>query len=174
MQETIRFISFFDGPDPFGRTFGGYGNSGGGIARGVELSGKVSPASSTSLQASYTFTNSDSRTPQIDPDYYGMLGVSDHVFTFTATQWIAKRFNVTFDLFAASDYSQSPFGALGRQMVFDGPVKADVVFRYDIPVADTRTVEVYGKIENVFDNQYHENGFAAPGAWAVGGLRFRF
>ena len=83
-------------------------------------------------------------------------------------------FNVTFDLFAASENSFSPFGANGRRLVFDGPVKADVVFRYDVPVSDTRAVEIYGKVENVFDNNYYELGFGAPGAWAIGGLRFKF
>jgi iron complex outermembrane receptor protein len=175
LQETVTFDSatFPAETDPFGR-FIGYRNGGGGIARGVEFSGQVSPTSSTSLQAAYTFTNSDSRRPQIAPDYFSNQGVSDHIFTLTGTQWIARRFNVTFDLFAASEYSLSPFGALGRRMVFDGPVKADVVLRYDIPVADTKTLEIYTKVENMFDNDVHEEGFATPGLWAIGGVRFRF
>ena len=175
LQETVifDFATFPSETDPFGR-FGGYRNGGGGIARGAEISGQISPTSSTSLQAAYTFTNSDSRRPQIAPDYYSMLGVSSHMVALTATQWIAQRFNVTFDLFAASDYSQSPFGSGGRRMVFDGPVKADVVLRYDIPVADAKVLEVYSKIENMFDSDIYEDGFSTPGVWAIGGVRFRF
>ncbi len=174
LQQTVVFdFANFPANDPFGR-FGGYRNAGGGIARGAELSARLTPSSSTSLEAGYTYTNSDSRTPTIGTDYFGMIGVSDHVFTMTATQWLARRFNVTFDLFAASENSFSPFGANGRRLVFAGPLKADVVFRYDFTVSDTRAVELYGKVENVFNDRYYELGYGAPGAWAIAGLRFRF
>jgi hypothetical protein len=91
----------------------------------------------------------------------------------TATQWISQRFHVAFDMFAASEYSFSPFGAMDRRMIFDGPVKADVVFSYDLPLTDSQSVEIYGKVENVFDNQYYETGNGSPGAWAIGGMRFK-
>lgn len=174
LQESIVFNNSIAGaPDPFGR-FGGYANGGGGVARGVELSGEASPTSSTRFRASYTFTNSDSRTPRIGADYFGIPGQSNHLFSMTATQWISKRFRATFDFFAASDYSFSPFGAMSRRMIFDGPVKADVVVGYELPLTDSRSVEFYGKVENVFDNQYYETGNGSPGAWAIGGMRFKF
>ena len=174
LQQTVIFdFANFPLDDLFGR-FGGYRNSSGGIARGAEFSARVAPSSTTSVDAAYTYTNSDSRTPTIGSDYFGMLGVSDHVFTMTATQWIARRFNVTFDLFAASENTFSPFGANGRRLVFAGPVKADVVVRYDIPLSETRALEFYGKVENLFDHRYYELGYGAPGAWAIAGLRFRF
>jgi len=174
LQETVIFdFANFPANDIFGR-FGGYRNAGGALARGVELSTQVSPTSTTSVQAAYTFTNSDSRTPTIGSDFFEVLGQSKHLYTMTATQWIAKRFNITFDLFAVSDYVLSPFGAQGRRMRFGGPVKADVVFRYDVAVTERNTVELYGKVENVFDHEYYENGNGAPGAWAIGGVRFRF
>jgi outer membrane receptor protein involved in Fe transport len=59
-------------------------------------------------------------------------------------------------------------------MVFDGPVKADVVFSYELPLTESQSVEFYGKVENVFDNDYYENGFGSPGVWAIGGMRFKF
>ncbi|MCY4189406.1 MAG: hypothetical protein OXD30_13075, partial [Bryobacterales bacterium] len=74
----------------------------------------------------------------------------------------------------ASVYILKPFGSQGRRMIFDGPVKADVVFRYDIPVAEQKTLDLYGKVENVFDNDIYEDGYGAPGAWAIGGIRFQF
>lgn len=174
LQETIVFdFANFPANDPFGR-FGGYANGGGGIARGVELSGEASPTSSTRFRASYTFTNSDSRTPRIGMDYFGIPAQSDHIFSLTATQWFAKRFHVTFDMFAASDYSFSPFGAMSRRMIFDGPVKADVVFAYELPLTEAQSLEFYGKVENVFDKRYYENGNGSPGAWAIGGMRVKF
>ncbi len=174
LEETVIFdFANFPPDDPFGR-FGGYRNGGGGVARGAELSARITPAPTTSIQTAYTYSNSDSRTPTIGRDFFGRQGLSTHIFTMSATQWIASRFNITFDLFAASEYSLSPFGAGGRRMIFEGPVKADVVFRYDLPVADRRSVEFYGKVENVFDNNYYEDGFGSPGAWAIGGIRFKF
>ncbi len=181
LRETIvfDFATFPAATDPFKR-FGGYrngtdlvtGKHGAGIARGVELSGQIAPTANTHLRAAYTYTNSDSRTPTISPNFYKAPGLSDHMFTFTVTQWIANRFNVTFDLFAAGKYSLSPFGAAGRRLVFDGPVKADAVFSYTLSVGE-RKVEVYGKIENIFNRHYYEDGFLSPSAWAIGGLRFR-
>jgi len=173
LQETIifDFATFPAATDPFKR-FGGYRNGGGGIARGVELSAHVSPAVRSSLRVSYTYTNSDSRTPTIGTNFYQALGLSDHVFALTATQWIKQRSNVTFDLYAASNYSLSPFGAGGRRMVFDGPVKADVVLSHQFHLGE-KIVEVYTKIENVFNKHYYEDGFVSPSAWAVGGFRFK-
>jgi hypothetical protein len=37
-----------------------------------------------------------------------------------------------------------------------------------------RTLELYGKIENVFDVSYTGNGFYAPGVWSIGGMRLVF
>ena len=174
LAETIVFdFANFPANDAFGR-FGGYRNSGGGIARGVEVSAQVAPSSSTIVRGSYTYANSESRTPTIGPDFFQIPGLSAHVYTATATQWIGKRVNVTFDLFGASDYILSPFGAQGRRLVFDGPVKGDIVFRYDVPLGDGKRLEFYGKVENVFNHDYYEDGFGSPGAWAIGGLRFKF
>lgn len=174
LQQTVIFdFANFPSDDIFGR-FGGYRTSGGGVARGVELSSQVTPTAGTSVRSAYTFTNSDSRTPTIGTDFFQIPGLSEHVFSASATQWIRRRFNVTFDLFAVSDYVQSPFGALGRKLQFAGPVKADIVLRYDFPVSDTRKLELYGKVENVFDGEYYEDGFGSPGAWVIGGARFVF
>src|SRR5262249_51702847 len=80
--------------DPFNRPFGGYLNIGGGLARGVELSAQVSPARSTDLFASYTYTNADQRTPNA-AGYLTTPATSDHIFTLVATQRIGRRFDLT-------------------------------------------------------------------------------
>ncbi len=175
LQEIILFdFGVIDAStDPFGR-FGGYRNGGGGLARGVEFSLTAAPTSATSFNFSYTYTNADSRTPTVPgTNFFKVLGQSDHMFTFTATQRVGRRIDVAFDLFAVSDYSQRFFGADGR-FVFDGPVKADVVASYTVPVANGSQMKFYGKVENVFDNDYFEGGFNAPGLWAVGGMKFTF
>jgi vitamin B12 transporter len=160
--------------DPFGRPFGGYLNIGGGLARGVELSAELSPAPSTSLFASYTYTNADQRAPNA-AGYLTIPGVSDHLFTLVATQRFGRRIDVTFDLSAVSDYSPSfPSPSFDTLYIFDGYVKADLVAAYTLPIGDRLSLRFYGKVENVFDRAYTESGFRTPGAYFIAGSAFRF
>jgi outer membrane receptor protein involved in Fe transport len=160
--------------DPFNRPFGGYRNIEGGMARGVELSAQISPARSTDLFASYTYTNADQRTP----DAAGNLTVpatSAHIFTMVATQRIGRRFDLTFDLSGISDYSPSfPSPSFNTLYVFDGYVKADLGAGYTLPMNDRHSLRFYGKVENVLDRTYFESGFRAPGATFTGGMSYRF
>jgi len=179
LQETI----FFDfsgviepSTDPFGR-FGGYRNIRGGLARGAELSVTASPARSLDLTAAYTYTNSDQRiSPGVLGGFSPAYGISNHMFSLTALQRIGRRVDLAFDLFAASQYDTPFFLASGSSRVFriGGPVKADVVGSYTIPVSDSKSVKLYGKIENVFDRAYFEDGFRSPGVWGAAGLTFHF
>jgi iron complex outermembrane receptor protein len=160
--------------DPFDRPFGGFLNIGGGLARGVELSAELSPARSTSLFASYTYTNADQRGPNA-AGYLTIPGTSDHIFTMVATQRVGRRVDVTFDLSAVSDYSPSfPSPSFDTLYIFDGYVKADLVAAYTLPIDDRLSLRLYGKVENVFDRAYTESGFRAPGAFFIGGAAFRF
>ena len=135
---------------------------------------QAAPAASSSLRVAYTYTDSVSETPTVGDDFYGSLGLSDHMFTLTATQWIARRVNLAFDLFAVSDYYLSPYGAGGRQMICTGPVKADLVMRYDLPTGGDLRLDLYAKVDNLFNNFYYEDGFLGPGRWAIGGMPFRY
>ena len=175
LRQTViyDFANFPAESDPFGR-FYGYRNGGGGQARGVELSAQAAPGRSSTLRASYTWTDSRSDTPTIGSDFFGVPGVSRHLFAVAATGSMGGRTTVTFDLFAASDYPLSPFGAGGRRLVFGGPVKGDLVVRHDLPVRPGLRMDVYGKVENLFDHAYYEQGFLTPGVWAVAGLRVRY
>ncbi len=175
IQETIVFDFGVINPltDPFGR-FGGYRNSGGGLARGAEFSLSATPNLFARIIASYTYTNSDSRNPTVPgEDYFKVLGLSDHMFTLTVLQRVGRHIDMAFDLFAVSDYSQRLFGAPGR-FVFDGPVKADVVAGYTVPLREGTNLKFYAKIENAFGRKYFEDGFGAPGLWGTGGVKFNF
>jgi len=173
LQEVIVFDLSGFADDPFGR-FIGYRNTGGSLARGVELSFTAAPIHTLDLSASYTYTNSDQRAPSV-AGFLKTFGISDHMFTLAINQQIARRVNVVFDLFAAGQYAV-PFFASGgnRAFIFDGPVKADLGVSYTLPVSGDRHIRFYGKVDNVFDRTYFENGFRAPGAIFVGGLTFRF
>jgi vitamin B12 transporter len=178
LQQIIRFGSV-PANDPFGRPFGGYTNGGSGIARGVELSAHISPVSTTKFSMSYTFTNSDSNSPTITgTNYSRSLGVSDHAFTLTATQWFGNRTSIAFDMSALSNYTFVLFGRspdFGSQpFIFNGPTKADVVIHHDLPFGSDRTADLYVKVENIFNQRAYEGGFIGPKAWAIAGLSFKF
>lgn len=156
--------------DPYSR-FGGYRNSNGGLARGVEMSVEANPSRSLTVQSSYTYTNADDRTSQYGNNILRSVRVSDHMFTATASQRLGKRFDVTADLFAASNYL-IPFS--GRALQFDGPVKADLVAAYTYPVSDRHRVRLYTRVENLLNRTYYEEGFRTPKAWAVAGVKWLF
>ena len=177
LQEVILFdfSGMIPPDDPFGR-FGGYVNTRGGLARGVELSAEARPTSRTVINAAYTYSNSDDRLPwDAAGSVVGTRGVSPNTFSLLASQWIGRRVNVTFDLFAADRYLYGFFTLAGtRAYEMNGFVKADLTGKYVLPVGEGKSVEFYGKVENLFNQKLYENGFRGPGAWAIGGLRFVF
>ena len=175
LQQIVGFVNFFaPGTDPFGRTFGGYANRGGGIARGFELSGDYSLRTGTRVRASYTFVNSDSRTPTVLPDYYRVPGVSPHVMTVTATHWIGRRTHLTFDLAAHSDYVLTLSGGGTRRFRFNGPVKPDIAVSHRLPFGNDRNLEIYAKLENMFGRRAYEDGYVGPKAWLTTGFRIDY
>ena len=159
--------------DPWGR-FGGYRNAAGAISRGMEVDISATPSSFTTLRAAYTYVNSDSHTPTVpDTSFSKSLGVSDHMVSLTAIQAIGRRLDLALDLSAVSSYPLRIYGAPGW-LVFRGPLKVDLACTYRIPLEDGRSISLYGKVENLLNRQYYEDGLAAPKAWGIGGLRFRF
>ncbi len=178
LQEVIIFD--FSGAikpetDPFGR-FGGYRNTGGGLARGFELSATGSPTPSLDLSVAYTFTNSVQRRPLLE-DVIRSFVIPNHQFSVVATQRFARRFFVNFDLTALSENLAPVFDPAtfsSRAYRFDAIVKADLGASYRLPISDVRAVRFYGKVDNVFDRTYYEQGYRVPGAAAVLGVQLVF
>ncbi|HEX8688500.1 MAG TPA: TonB-dependent receptor, partial [Pyrinomonadaceae bacterium] len=173
LQEVV---SFGDTPgDTFGR-FSGFLNTGGGLARGLELSGEVAASRAFDLFASYTFTNSDQRRPVV-AGVLRSFAIPDHQFTLVATARVGSRVAVNFDLVATSDYLAPVFDArtfLNRAYRFDGLRKGDLTASYTLPLSESRRLRFFGKVENVFDREYYENGFRTPGATGRAGASLHF
>lgn len=173
LQEVIDFGPTPQ-PDPFGRPFGGYLNTGGGIARGVEVSVQARPTRNTSITAAYTYTNSDNR--KVSGGQVRAFNQPENIFGMTATQFFGKRFDLTFDVYAASNYFTPYFDSATfatRVFRFQGQKRGDVVFGYNHPLGD-RTLRLYVKVDNFTDRKYIESGFRTPGATFTGGATFRF
>ncbi|HEY8459427.1 MAG TPA: TonB-dependent receptor, partial [Blastocatellia bacterium] len=173
LQDVIVFDStgfLVPATDPFGRS-SGYRNTGGGLARGVELGGSAKPYRTLDLSASYVFTNAVNRVPSSAPNFLRTFVQPRHAFTLFAAQQITRRLDVIFDMFAYGSYF-FPFS--GRAYRFSGPVKADLGASYAVPMNDRVSMRFYGKVENIFDREYFESGFRAPGAVFTGGMSLRF
>ena len=177
LQETIvfDFTGLIPPDDPFGR-FGGYLNLPGGLARGVETSASLTPWRGTTINASYTYTDSRRRRPwDADGRVRRAIGISRNTFTLLASQWFGRRVNVTADLFTTDDYLAGFFTFAGtRALRLDGFTKADLTARYVLPVRDSGSLEFYGKVENFLNRKFYEAGYRSPGVWAIGGLRWVF
>jgi iron complex outermembrane receptor protein len=169
-------VDFGDTPaDPFGR-FGGFINTGGGLARGAELSAEVAPARSTELFASYTYANSDLRRPAVDNILRAYL-VPNHQLTLVATQRIGRRVSVNFDFVATSDYLAPVFDNRtfrSRAYSFAGQRRADVTASYKLPLTESRSLRFFGKVENIFGREFYENGFRTPGVNGRAGASLSF
>jgi iron complex outermembrane receptor protein len=155
------------------------------FSRGLEVSGTLRPTDKTDLFASYTFTNSDVRAnsrplfpvgPVTSVDRRA-FSVPDHQFTFVATQRFARAW-VNFDLLVTSNY----LGQIFSNTAFDnytyrfhGNRRGDLTAGYTFGFNnDTRTLRVYGTVENVFNDKYYENGFRTAKANARIGAAFGF
>ncbi|MEO7538709.1 MAG: TonB-dependent receptor [Pyrinomonadaceae bacterium] len=160
------------------RPFGGYVNQKGGIARGGEFSFKAKPSRSTDLFASYTYTNSDQRTPQVfGTGIISTLGIPDHQFTMVVTQRFGRLW-ANFDLLATSDYLAPIFSNTSFDTYiyrFNGNRRGDLTAGYTFGLGkDETTLRLYGTIENVFDNEYYENGFRTSGVTGRVGVTLSF
>jgi len=178
LQEVIIFdFSGVINParDPFGR-FGGYRNTNGGIARGVELSMTAAPARTLSVSAAYTYTKSLQRTPQV-PGVLRSLVVPDHQFSLVANQRFGRRVLVNFDLSASSNYLAPMFDPntfVSRAFRFRGLARADFGVSYTLPLGELRSLRFFGCVDNIFGREYFENGFRTPGRSGRAGASLSF
>ena len=153
------------------------------FSRGAEASVDIKATTSTDIFASYTFTNSDVRNfrratsmtlASADRKAYG---IPDHQFTLVATQRFRRAW-VNFDLLTTSNYlapifSNSTFNTYIYR--FKGNRRGDLTAGYTFGFKkDSQTLRVYGTVENVFNNEYYENGFRTAKANARIGATFGF
>ncbi len=157
--------------DPFGRFFG-FVNTGGGLSRGLEASATASPNRMMDLFVSYTYTNSDQRTPQVGgSDVISSLVIPDHQFATVVTHRLGSRAFVNFDFTATSSYLAPVFPGVYR---FPGLIKADLGASYEFPMSDRRRLRLFGYLDNLLDRENFESGFQTPGRTARAGASFSF
>jgi vitamin B12 transporter len=184
LQQVIGYLDFPPGyTDAYGRS-SGYHQLPGGIARGAELSVDVHPTRKTSVKASYVYTNARDRQSQyytgtaIDP--VQTPRILPQMFTVVASQQITKHLDMALDFVGGSSYLFPLYGydaSFNYQPFayrFAGPKLLGLSGGYSLPVGERLTVRFYGRLTNTLNQNYYADGFATPGRWAVGGLRFSF
>jgi vitamin B12 transporter len=159
--------------DPFGR-FIGYVNQKGGIARGVELSAAAAPTRSLNISAAYTLANALERSPIVG-DVIRSFGIPRNQFSLMATQRVAARVVLTFDLLESSNYLTPVFGSVSTAVYrFDGIHKAGIGGSYRLPLSEYKAIRFFVRADNLFNQNYFESGFPTPGRTGMGGVQFEF
>jgi iron complex outermembrane receptor protein len=178
LNRTIGFSNSAPDIGSTTRTFGGYINTNGGIARGAEFSAKLRPTASTDIFASYTYTNSDQAEAQVaGSGILQTLGIPTRQASLVATQRIG-RFWANFDFLASNSYLAPIFSGTSFNTYvyrFKGNRRADLTAGYTFPLAkDRMNLRLYGTVENLFDYEYFESGFRTAGRNGRIGLAFSF
>ena len=162
------------GFDPFGRT-SGYFNGAGGISRGMEFTAEARPLRGTFFRGSYSYVNADTDQDSAVRGFFGALSVPPHTVNAMMNQRVSRRGSVTVDLYHSSDYYNSlSAGGRARAYHYSGATKTDVVFDWEIRSGEKQTWKWYAKVDNVLNQRYYENGFRAPRATLITGLRAQF
>jgi outer membrane receptor protein involved in Fe transport len=122
------------------------------------------------VRASYTYTNSDRFVPSLG--LQRQFVIPKHLIGLTLNQRY-RAFLFSFDLNRTGAYI-APIGFPAVVLTFKGYTKADGFASYTRPLNDRVTLILFGGAENLFDEDYFENGFRAPGIMGRGGVNLRF
>jgi iron complex outermembrane receptor protein len=160
--------------DPYGRT-SGYINGSGGVSRGAELAVEARPLKALSLSGSYTYVNENTDRDISVAGFWKILGVPAHTASFVATKYWGRRLDTTFSLFRSGGYYMSFFaGTRSRAFEFPGFTRGTLVASYRLWEGERRSVRMYGKVDNVFNQRYYQNGWLAAQSTMVVGLGYGF
>ncbi|HEX8493047.1 MAG TPA: TonB-dependent receptor [Pyrinomonadaceae bacterium] len=175
LQRAITFTPSF-AADPLGvGRFSGYVNNPGGLSRGVESYLEAAPFHRTEVRASYTYTNSDQFVPAtgLQREYV----IPGHLLSLNVNQRY-RAFTFNFDLNRTGAYLspvfENDFPFRTAILTFNGYTKGDFFVGYERALTERVRLILYGGAENIFDQEYFENGFRAPGLLGRGGASFRF
>lgn len=155
--------------DPLGRN-GGYRNTGGGLARGVEFRSDVAVTRSLQLTGAYTYTDGRQATPLV-PGVWQTYEIPRHQYSAFATQRFTSRLVGYFGFAGSSSYLDPVSSHAFR---FPGPRRAQTAISYRRPMREFSAVRFYLKADNLFNQTYFENGYRTPGIGVTAGTQWEF
>ena len=149
------------------RPFGTYDNVLRASAEGAELTLDVRPVDPLRLQVNYTYTSAIDRSP--GSNTFGNRLARRPAQSVNAVVDYRWSFGLTTG--ATVTHVGGSFDDAGNTRRLAGYVLADV--RATFPVS--RLVEIYGRVENLFDEHYETAfGYGTPGRAAYGGIRVSY
>ncbi len=171
-RTSTDLITFVSCPAPFtgicaNRPFGTYDNVASARAQGVEIGLTMLPVEALQLQANYTFTDATNRSPGNANFGRQLVRRPQH----SVTALIDYRWPFGLETGATLTHVGASFENAGNSRKLEGYVLADL--RASLPV--TPRIDLYGRIENLFDERY-ETAFqyGTPGRAGYVGLRLRY
>lgn len=171
-RTSLDLINFVSCPRPLtgicvGRASGTYDNIARARARGVEATLLLRPVAALTVSASYTWLDAENRsggTANFGRDLARRPGSS-------ATVNADYRWPFGLTTGATITAVGDSFDNASNARRLDGYVVADV--RASVPI--NRRLEVYGRIENAFDERYQTIfNYGQPGRGAFGGIRLTY
>jgi len=171
-RDSTDLIDFISCPTNTGicanRPFGTYDNIGKVRAQGIEVEGGITVADALHLRGAYSYVEAKNRTAGHANAGNDLARRPRHAVTASA-DWDTPLAGLKLgaDLRVVSDSFDDP----GNFTPLDG--YEVVTIRASIPV--TGTIELYGRVENLFDATYQTTaGYGSPGRGAYIGARARF
>ena len=170
-DDLIGFFSCPFGGTPAGRCvaqpFGYYANIARSEAEGAEFSGALRPWEGAELTANYTYTDARDRSPGSSTQGRFLPRRPEHLANLAASY----RFGFGLTAGLAARYAGSSFDNAANTARLKSYALLDLRASYPV----WRRVELYGRVENLFDRRYETAaGYGSLGRAAYAGVRASF
>ena len=162
LADVTYFMTDFDETIVYGTS--GYENTGGGKSQGLEVELKYTPFSSLVCSGTYTYTDAE------QADGESLPGVSAHKVGLNINWQALEKLNANLAVTALSERDTvvyDPNVYESRRFTEDGYVVVDLNADYEI----YDHAKIWARIDNLFDQEYTENFYRAPGIGAYAGIK---
>lgn len=148
-EDQIDFVSCFGVASDIciGRPFGTYDNTGLARAQGIEVEGGISVSETLSARATYAFIDTENRTRGSANAGNELARRPRHAATISA-DYAAQEYGLTFG--ADMRLVSGSFDNAGNTVRLDGYGVLDLRAAFQL----TDKLQVFGRVENVWDEQY--------------------
>jgi len=161
--DATYFSNTFDKIIDFGSV--GYENVDGGESRGVEMEAAFTPVEQLTVSGTYTYVNTE------NADGEKFYGVPEHEFGANLHYWVLENLtaNATVTVRGKEDiplFDSTTF--MSERYENDGFTTLDLGLKYAI----SKNFTVWGRVENLLDEEYTIGGYTAPGRSVYGGIKW--
>lgn len=159
---TTYFSNTFDKIIDFGTV--GYENVDGGESRGVEMEATFTPFDQLTVSGTYTYAGTE------NADGEKFYGTPEHEFGANLQYQVLENLTATATLTARGKEDIPLFDSMtfmSERYENDGFTTLDLGLKYAI----SDNVTVWGRIENLLDEDYTVGGYTAPGRSLYGGIK---